>query len=327
MPDTDEKGGTTKLEESSDEDLQWEDEADEFPEESISGDEEPDDFIVLSSDDGSDSDGLGSLGVAFTELALRKPKSKSRATPVSFRRNRDALTKAAFEEFNMKIFAGSLTSVKIEWSKKLRTTGGITRLKRLIQAGKDPVHIASIDLSEKVLDEEHRMRSTLVHEMCHAAAWLVDRVSKPAHGRVFKKWGRLATKKTSIPVLTTHDYAIQYKFAWACLTLKCGAVIQRQSRSVDVAKQTCSRCKGRLVEIEAPTKGISISDMVRTPKKKAPLSGYNLFVKQMSSKVREQMNEKRILEGRADNIVTQPEVLRECARLWNERKNAEGTAP
>jgi SprT-like family len=37
-----------------------------------------------------------------------------------------------------------------------------------------------------VVDSEYRLLNTLVHEMCHAATWLIDNVSKPPHGTQFK---------------------------------------------------------------------------------------------------------------------------------------------
>lgn len=33
-----------------------------------------------------------------------------------------------------------------------------------------------------------KLRNTLVHEMCHAASWLVNKVNKPPHGNEFKYW-------------------------------------------------------------------------------------------------------------------------------------------
>jgi predicted SprT family Zn-dependent metalloprotease len=45
---------------------------------------------------------------------------------------------------------------------------------------------ASIELSCKVVDSEYRLMNTLVHEMCHAATWLIDNTSKPPHGPQFK---------------------------------------------------------------------------------------------------------------------------------------------
>ena len=47
---------------------------------------------------------------------------------------------------------------------------------------------SSVELSVKVIDNESKLRNTLVHELCHVAAWLVDHVNKPPHGKEFQKW-------------------------------------------------------------------------------------------------------------------------------------------
>lgn len=52
------------------------------------------------------------------------------------------------------------------------------------------VRISRIELSVKVVDSAEKLAATLLHEMCHAAAWVIDGVSKPPHGAVFWKWGR-----------------------------------------------------------------------------------------------------------------------------------------
>ena len=118
--------------------------------------------------------------------------------------------------------------------------------------------------------------------MCHAAQWLIDGNVKPHHGAVFKKWAKRAMAVIGdVTVTTTHNYEIQYKYAWACTnTDKCGVVIKRQSRSVDVTKQCCGRCKSRLEEINVPDRGGIID---RTPKKKRTASNYNIFIQQNSA--------------------------------------------
>ena len=37
----------------------------------------------------------------------------------------------------------------------------------------EEVRASKIELSSKVLDSADRLRDTLVHEMCHAAAWII----------------------------------------------------------------------------------------------------------------------------------------------------------
>jgi SprT-like family len=157
----------------------------------------------------------------------------------------------------------------------------------------------------------------LLHEMCHAAAWVVDAVAKPPHGPCFKKWANTAMENVPDVVVTTmHDYEIEFSYAWACTTPKCGAVIKRHSRSIDVYKQVCGKCRGKLMEIELPSAGGN-GPAEHTPRKAAPLSVYNLFVKEHSASVRKQ------LEEAVNDKVSQAEVMRECARRWRETNKSE----
>lgn len=119
-------------------------------------------------------------------------KSNKPLSKAAFKRTRDALTAETYENFNHCAFGKRLTDVQVSWSPHLRTTAGLTRLKKITQPGHHPQRTATIELSKKIIDDPHRLRSTLLHEMCHAAAWLVDGVSKPPHGSCFKKWAKLA---------------------------------------------------------------------------------------------------------------------------------------
>jgi len=71
------------------------------------------------------------------------------------------------------------------------------------------------------------------------------------------------------------------------------------------------------MEIEAPDEhGVSFQQEP-TPRKKAVPSAYNLFVKEKSQKVRQYLEQQRAGTGKK---VSQPDVMKECARLWRERK-------
>jgi predicted SprT family Zn-dependent metalloprotease len=257
----------------------------------------------------------------LTQKKAAQPKGLSKA---AFRQQRETLTESFFAEFNQKAFDGKLSAVEISWSNKMRTTAGLTRLKRTT-TNQGVKLSATIELSTKVIDEERRLRSTLLHEMCHAAAWLIDSVSKPPHGKCFQKWANTAMRRVpNIVVTTRHEYEISYKFAWACTTPKCGAVIKRHSRSVDVVKQCCGRCKGKLIEIEVPGEnGSSVTE--RTPRKKAPLSEYNRFVKQHSKQVKDELVKERVRQG-LPLKVSQPDVLKELGRRWKEHKQGASSA-
>ena len=240
-----------------------------------------------------DADSLDSLKV-YRRRASLQPTRMSKA---AFSRNRQSLADEAFTDFDIAVFSGKLAGhCTIEWSKTLRTTAGLTRMHR---NRRDGTRTAKIELSIKVLDDMSRLRETLMHEMIHAATWLIDRVDKPGHGAIFQKWGRRAEKKfRDITVSTRHNYEISYKYSWTCVDCKC--VIGRQSRSIDVSRQVCGKCHGRLVE---------------TTQKKKP-SAYNVFVKEQSVKVRQQMEMSGVK-------VTQADVMKECARLWRLRNPSE----
>ena len=111
----------------------------------------------------------------------------------------------------------------------------------------------------------------------------------------------------------------------ACENPSCNVVIKRHSRSIDVERQCCGRCKGNLLEIEQPKNGKShgtgagTNTKGQTPRQRAPLSEYNRFVQQNSKQIREELIADRRAKGVTSQI-PQGEVLKECARLWKERK-------
>lgn len=155
------------------------------------------------------------------------------------------------------------------------------------QPGVTVQHFASIELAEKVIDRPERLVNTLAHEFCHLANFMVSNIRDQPHGDSFKRWGsrvtswlRGASAKThasyraawkSCEVTTKHSYVIETKYLWVCagrpadkqkqtLTQKmlnieledeegCGAEYGRHSRSIDVEKQRCGRCKGFLAQI------------------------------------------------------------------------------
>jgi predicted SprT family Zn-dependent metalloprotease len=227
------------------------------------------------------------------------PKKRS---ATAFKSNRRQLALDAFVEFDGAVFSNTLARVvTVEWNNKLRTTAGQTQLKR---TGMDGSRTATVELSSKILDDESRLRATLLHEMCHAAAWVLDNNVKPPHGPVFQKWADRSMKFVSdVEVTTTHDYAIEFKYAWSCQT--CSVLYKRHSRSIHPDKHVCSKCKGNLVEVDPKN--------TATPRKKKQTSAYNLFVKAHSATVRQRLYAET-------GQVTQQNVLKECGRLWKQQQ-------
>ncbi|KAL7531922.1 hypothetical protein ACHAXR_004307 [Thalassiosira sp. AJA248-18] len=314
-------------------------------EESESNNEHDDHSAFTISDDSSDSDesdassfrgrrgsttktpSLGrptrrknNTGTRPTESHTKRPQSNKtdpRST-LAFRKNRDDITSQAFSEFNERAFKNALSSVKVTWSKKLNTTAGITRMRGKLGADNAHTRVATIELATKVIDDEERLRSTLLHEMCHAAQWLIDGAHKPPHGKGFKKWAAISMRNIrDVEVTTTHDYVIVYKFAWACVASSCNVVIKRHSRSVDPNKHCCGRCQGKLIEIEVPGSKGDTAKTGHTAKKKRTVSDFALFVKSQSTDVRKSLAMKRSCN---DREVSQADVMKECGKLWRARK-------
>ena len=268
-------------------------------------DETADSDSTLTDDDDDDDD--DDEQIAATIVTKKQIIRHSKA---SFQRNRDQITELTFDEFNRKAFKGGLEKVTIQWSKKLNTTAGITRLQKETRDMTPGVPLrrrAVIELSTKVVDDQKKLRETLLHELVHAAAWIFEGVSRPPHGAVFKRWAKIAMAKIPDVIVTTyHTYEIRYKYNWACVNPNCSFTIGRHSKSVDTIRHRCGRCKDKLIEVNPDG----------TSKKKAQPSAYNLFVKQYSKEVRE-----RLVKQRAG--ITQGDVMKELGRLWREHKISE----
>ncbi|CAD7697766.1 unnamed protein product [Ostreobium quekettii] len=194
----------------------------------------------------------------------------------AFKREKEVATVSLFKELNAAAFGNQLPAdLKITWNGRMLTTAGRThfKLRRLrVPGGDDEVkHIATIELSSKVLDSYERLRKTLAHEMCHAAAWVIDHVAQPPHGRTFYKWGeRVQRKYPDLEITRCHTYSIHKAFQWQCT--QCGVQYKRHSKSIKEDKQVCGVCKGRLQYLGK----FSPHGSVKTPR--AP-NGFSAFMK------------------------------------------------
>jgi predicted SprT family Zn-dependent metalloprotease len=199
----------------------------------------------------------------------------------------------------------STGGVKILWSKKLNSTAGRANWRRECtkfkledgNADKTYRHFASIELAEKVIDDEERLINVLAHEFCHLANFMVSGVKDNPHGKEFKIWyaiqllghslmkgsGKLMkpiirARKTSLAfsrrnvlVTTKHSYAIDYKYTWECIS--CGYEFKRHSKSIDPLRHTCGSCKSKLVQTKPAVRNNKVSE-------------YQLFVKEHFQRVK-----------------------------------------
>ncbi|KAK7498722.1 hypothetical protein BaRGS_00010099 [Batillaria attramentaria] len=201
-----------------------------------------------------------------------------------FRQRREEISSRLFKLFNTTIFDNQLpVDMGIVWNKRLLKTAGRCKEKRIGDRRE-----AAIELSVKVCDSAERARDTLVHEMCHAAVWLISGV-KEGHGPHWKYWARKANKvHPEIPIIQRcHDYTISTKYIYRCT--KCGYQIGRHSKSLDTDRKICGRCRGQFQLLLASAGGAasdgSACPTPRTPRTPNPFA---MFVKENYGSVKKQ---------------------------------------
>lgn len=234
-------------------------------------------------------------------LSPRKSPAKqdrmTKEAKKSFAQTKHALAEAFLLELDSQITNGEISrlasltgGVKITWSKKLNSTAGRANWKReTIKSKSDPHlphyrHYGSIELAEKVIDDESRLLNTIAHEFCHLTTFMIDNMKTNPHGKEFKAWGAKVTRMfghRGIEVTTKHSYEIDYKYVWECEN--CGVEFKRHSKSIDPERQRCGTCKSRLVQ----TKPVPRHGKDNGGKEKG-LGEYQMFVKENMCRVREE---------------------------------------
>lgn len=253
--------------------------------------------VPILIDDDDDDDAASGLGYRAPQMA----------TPVRgcprLRTALQAAVPALLARFNGKVFDGGLpAALPVYWSASLRTTAGVTRCSRLSSGER----AATVTLSSKVVDSTARLESTLLHELCHVAAWLLDGVCKPPHGAAFKRWAQLAESRLpSCTVTTRHDYKIHFRHRLACTG--CGMEFGRHSKPTDVARLACGRC-GEAVEYRGAVRPDG------TPVRATPANAFAKFVKANFGTMRKQL-------GPGANHA---DVMAAIAADWRAGKNANG---
>lgn len=220
------------------------------------------------------------------DVSLEEANFKAMVYRVKYDSLKEELCNVLYKLFNEKIFDNQLPNdMSIEWSVRLPRTAGKCYNRQSVKAFGKTVRSSRIVLATKVLDSPDRLRDTLIHEMCHAATWLINNISD-GHGSFWRAWAHKATQVfPELPSISRcHNYEIQTKFTYKCST--CGYSIGRHSKSIDLNKKRCGYCHGifqLLVNKVSKTGKIQkkVSSQVKEP------SGFALFVKENYSSVRQ----------------------------------------
>ncbi|XP_059051479.1 germ cell nuclear acidic protein-like [Achroia grisella] len=204
----------------------------------------------------------------------------------NYKTMREQLATRLYIEFNKVVFDNTLEEdLPILWDSKLRSTAGTTTNRLLKNSKGDRRRTSSVKLSTKVLDTPQRLRDTLIHELCHAATWLIDGELRAGHGPLWKKWATHALRK--FPELgeisRCHDMQIHYKYSYKCT--KCGYNIQRHSKSIDITKKCCGYCRGSFELIINKKKKDGV--VVSTPARKGGANDFALYVKENYGQVKD----------------------------------------
>ena len=206
---------------------------------------------------------------------------------IDFKSNKEALCNYLFKLYNEKVFDKKLPEdLSIEWNIRMRGTAGFCYNKKSLKTLGGVTKSSRIVLATKVLDTPDRLRDTLIHEMCHAAAWLINNVSD-GHGPFWTGWANKAMKTLPElpPIRRCHDYKIKTKFTYKCVG--CGYSIGRHSKSLDIERKRCGHCYGKFeLLLNKTTKDGTVQ--VQTPKREP--TGFALYVKQNYNFVKKDRN-------------------------------------
>ncbi|KAF4627289.1 hypothetical protein G7Y89_g10865 [Cudoniella acicularis] len=239
----------------------------------------------------------GALLFSPTKKSPVKQNRIARDAKKAFSEKKHALAEAFLQELDQTITNGQVSrlaassgGVRIVWSKKLNTTAGRANWKReTIKSTTQPDgkaappsyrHHASIELAEKVIDDEDRLLNVIAHEFCHLANFMVSNIKTNPHGKEFKAWAAKCSRHfghRGIEVTTKHSYSIDYKYIWECVN--CGIEFKRHSKSIDPARHQCGSCKCKLTQ----TKPVP-----RARAGTGKIGDYHVFVKENMKKIREE---------------------------------------
>jgi predicted SprT family Zn-dependent metalloprotease len=203
--------------------------------------------------------------------------------------------------------AASTGGVRFIWNKTLNSTAGRANWRRETIKTRHTdgtsttthKHHASIELAEKVIDDEERLVNVIAHEFCHLANFMVSGIKDQPHGRQFKEWGRKCTTAFShkgVQVTTKHTFEIEYKYIWQCSNEECGVEFKRHSKSIDPKRHTCGSCRSKLVQIKPVPR--------KTGEGGGNGTGYAAYVKENFASV------KRNMPGASQKLVMQAVAMK-----------------
>nr|XP_055194008.1 germ cell nuclear acidic protein [Nyctereutes procyonoides] len=193
---------------------------------------------------------------------LRDLENAKQYSGRNFKQNKDSLVQKIYALFNSSVFDKKLPEkIDIGWNKKMLRTAGLCTTGETRYPKKE--RYAKIEISLKVCDSADRLRDTLIHEICHAASWLLDGV-RDSHGDAWKYYAKKSNMvHPELPMVTRcHNYKINYRIHYECT--RCKTRVGRYTRSLNTDRFICAKCQGPLVMLPLTRKdGTPIAPHVR----------------------------------------------------------------
>ncbi|XP_016062863.1 PREDICTED: acidic repeat-containing protein [Miniopterus natalensis] len=162
----------------------------------------------------------------------------------NFKKNKDELVQKLYTLINNTVFENKMPErLDIRWNNKMLRTAGLCS-SGLFHYPKQ--RYTKIEISLKVCDSADRIRDTLIHELCHAASWLLDGI-RDSHGDAWRYYARKCNVvHPELPLVTRcHNYKINYKIYYECS--RCKTRVGRYTRSLNIERFVCAECKGPLI--------------------------------------------------------------------------------
>ncbi|XP_051161874.1 germ cell nuclear acidic protein-like [Leptopilina boulardi] len=237
-----------------------------------------------------------------SSISITDAHQDARVFRENFKKTKEVLCQRLFAMYNEKIFDNKLPKdMLIDWSTRMRGTAGFCYNKKSIKSLGTTIRSSRIVLSTKVLDRPDRLRDTLVHELCHAASWIINELSD-GHGPIWKGWAKKAMKAFPElpPVSVCHNYKIHTKYTYKCTN--CGYSIGRHSKSLDVQLKRCGYCYGKFeLFINRTTKSGNVE--MKTPSRTKDPSAFALYVKENYQNVKQ--NRRSMKHGEVMKVLGQ----------------------
>lgn len=240
----------------------------------------------------------------------------AKAAKKAFEQSKHELADKFLHELDTHITDGKISElsaatggIRIDWTNKLNTTAGRANWKRETIKRKDGdtgavtsvryKHHASIELAEKVIDDEGRLLNVIAHEFCHLANFMVSGVTTNPHGKEFKAWAARVTRRfgdRGIEVTTKHSYDIDFKYVWECTA--CGLEFKRHSKSIHTDRHRCGACKSELRQTKPVPRG-----------KPGKESDYQRFMKEQMKLIKQE-----------NPASPQKDIMKMVATRWSQKE-------